>query len=214
VITTDQHRADKCNRPPGVEAVTISAAFGSSTGGEDRGHYAGPVLQVETTRAARSHADKLALVTAVVNAAPGEPETDWIEWKSQLDLTTADDRFKCVKAILGFGNRDPAFARNHADGCAYFVVGAAPGGAGGTTRHDPADVENCEGDTPHDQAGRDWLRGSWMCQAGAATCVMAAALQADAPAPSIGRGGRPWRPRSAASESVAKQEVRAPSSTG
>jgi hypothetical protein len=91
------------------------------------------MLEVDTTRPARSHGDKVALVRAVVAAPAGEPETDWAEWKSDLNLTDAEQRFKCVKAILGFGNRDPAHARRHADGCAYFIVGAEPGAVTGTT---------------------------------------------------------------------------------
>jgi hypothetical protein len=85
------------------------------------------MLQVDTSRTARSHADKVALIDTLVAAPVGEPETDRVEWKSHVDLTDAEWKFKCAKAILGFGNRDPAAARNHAEGCAYFIAGAEPG---------------------------------------------------------------------------------------
>jgi hypothetical protein len=48
-----------------------------------------------------------------------------VEWKSQIDLTDAEWKFRCGKSILGLGNRDPAFARNRADGCSYFIAGAS-----------------------------------------------------------------------------------------
>lgn len=99
------------------------------------------MLNLSFDRAARSHTERLALINAIKGAPPTEPETDWVEWKSQIDLTTPEWRFKCAKSVLGFGNRDPSFAAQHFDGCAYLVVGVEPGGLTGTTAHDPADVE-------------------------------------------------------------------------
>ena len=88
------------------------------------------------------HAEKLALVDAILTAPITEPETDWIEWTSVVDMSTREWQFTCAKAALGFGNRDPVVAKNHADGCAYFVAGVEPGQLVGVTVHDAATVEN------------------------------------------------------------------------
>ncbi len=101
----------------------------------------GCVLTVDVTRAARSHHDRIKLLEAIRDAPVHEPETDWLEWKSQLDLSQADGRATAARSILAFGNRDPVFAATQADGCGYLVAGLAPGSLTGITPHDPADVE-------------------------------------------------------------------------
>jgi hypothetical protein len=63
------------------------------------------MLQVDLTRAARSHSELRALVEAVRDAPVGEPETDWIEWKSSVDVSTLEGSFKVARSVLGFGNR-------------------------------------------------------------------------------------------------------------
>jgi len=99
------------------------------------------MLNVDLTRAARSHTERVALITAIETAPASEPEADWVEWKSQLDLSGAEGAFKCASSLLGFGNRDPDYASRYAHGCAYFLVGVEPTNLTGTTVHDPADVE-------------------------------------------------------------------------
>jgi hypothetical protein len=99
------------------------------------------MLNVDLTRAARSHAERLALVQAVAAAPAHEPETDWIEWKSALDVSSTEGSFAIARGILGFGNRDPAFAARFARGCAYFLVGVEAGAVVGVTPHDSADIE-------------------------------------------------------------------------
>jgi hypothetical protein len=99
------------------------------------------MLNVDLTRAARSRSERIAVIEAVANAAPHEPETDWIEWKSDLDVSTIEGSFKVARGLLGFGNRDPAHAARFARGCAYFLVGVEAGNLVATHPHDSADVE-------------------------------------------------------------------------
>jgi hypothetical protein len=99
------------------------------------------VLNVDLRRAARSHSERIAVVEAVADSAAHEPETDWIEWKSNLDISTTEGSFSVARSILGFGNRDPGYAARFARGCAYFLVGVEPGNVFGTQPHDPANTE-------------------------------------------------------------------------
>jgi hypothetical protein len=83
-------------------------------------------LNIDTTRAFRRPADKQTLVEAVFNAQPTD-ENDWLEWKSSLDLATAEGRFTVAKHILGMANRLPDRAVLYAEGCGYVLVGVEPG---------------------------------------------------------------------------------------
>jgi hypothetical protein len=65
-------------------------------------------------------------------------ETDWLEWKVGLDLTTPEGRFQVAKQILGFANRSPERAAVHAAGCGYVVLGVEPGNLAGQEPIDPA----------------------------------------------------------------------------
>ena len=69
----------------------------------------------DVTIAARGMTDLEGLVRDVIAAEP-ENETDWIEWKSSLDLLIPRDRFAIAKRILGFSNRDPIRAAKYMGG--------------------------------------------------------------------------------------------------
>jgi hypothetical protein len=99
------------------------------------------VLPIDVSRPARSYSERLALVKAVAGAPPSEPETDWLEWKSQLDVSSKAGAYAAARSVLGFGNRDPDHARRFAKGCAYLLAGVEPGNLAGVAVHDPADVE-------------------------------------------------------------------------
>jgi hypothetical protein len=99
------------------------------------------MLNVDLTRAARSQSERIAVIDAVANAGPHEPETDSIEWKSNLDVSTTEGAFKVARGILGFGNRDPGYSLRFARGCAYFLVGVEAGSLVGAQAHDSADVD-------------------------------------------------------------------------
>lgn len=93
--------------------------------------------RLDSTRAYRSPDDLHDLVEAVYNGHV-YGEQDWIEWKSQLDLTTAHGLFKIGKAVLSFANREPDVAQLKAEGAAYLVVGVEPRTTRGITPIDPS----------------------------------------------------------------------------
>jgi hypothetical protein len=88
----------------------------------------------------RDFARRVELVETLVAAPLATQEQDWIEWKSHVDLSSADGKFVIAKQILGFANRDPVTSRLKAGGCAFLVVGAVPGDCPGAPVHDVADV--------------------------------------------------------------------------
>ncbi len=69
-------------------------------------------------------------------------ETDWLEWKSALDLTTAAARFEVSRQILGMANRVPGLARRNCGGYGYILVGVEPGAMPGTDPIDPAQLHD------------------------------------------------------------------------
>jgi hypothetical protein len=93
---------------------------------------------LDTTRDFRTPSELRELVEAIFNSPPGTQETNWLEWKSQLDLGTLEGRFAIAKAILGFANRSVGQAQLKCAGVAYIVVGVEPGAAAGVTPVDHA----------------------------------------------------------------------------
>ncbi len=103
-------------------------------------------LNIDMSRALRSRAELTALVESIVQAPPTEQETDYVEWKSTLDLrATAKDRFAAGKHLLGMGNRHPDRAARTFDGCGYLVIGAEPQSLHGVTAEDASNLENWVG---------------------------------------------------------------------
>lgn len=98
------------------------------------------MIRIDSSRRLRSHADLKGLVEAVFDAA-SEDETDWVEWKTDLDLDTHEGQGTVARHILGFANRQPEHAARHVGGCGYLVVGVEPGRAPGLKPVDPADLE-------------------------------------------------------------------------
>ena len=97
------------------------------------------VSAIDTTKASRTQAELLAVVQAVYNDLPAVAhETNWLEWKSQLDLDTSEGKGILAKAILGFANRSVAQAQLAVEGYAYVVVGVAPQSAQGVVNLDHA----------------------------------------------------------------------------
>jgi hypothetical protein len=97
-------------------------------------------LELDTTSAIRLHSQFVRLVSAVIAATPHD-ETDWIEWKSELDLTLPDGFGSIAHHILAFANRDPDYASAACEGYGYLVVGAQPGKVLGVASIDPAELE-------------------------------------------------------------------------
>ena len=57
------------------------------------------MLNVDLTRAARSYSERIAVIEAVANSAAHEPETDWIEWKSNLDVSSNEGAFSVARGV-------------------------------------------------------------------------------------------------------------------
>lgn len=109
--------------------------------------YADPVdprpitlSDIDTTRALRTDDELLRLVAAIHGSRPEAQETNWLEWKSTLDLSVTAGKFAVAKAVLGFANRSVDDARPHCGGVAYMVVGVEPGAAAGIPAIDHADL--------------------------------------------------------------------------
>lgn len=98
-------------------------------------------LPIDTNRAARSRAARQALVEAVRDAPASEQETNWLEWKGQLDLTDKATHTALAKAVLGFANRNPDRAALAMGGAAYLLVGVEPGSLRGVQPVDMAALE-------------------------------------------------------------------------
>lgn len=81
------------------------------------------------------------LLEAVENAHPHD-ESEWIEFKADLDPTTKNGASAIAKAVVAFANRDPDRAQRWCGGHAYVVVGLAPGNLAGALEIDPADLHN------------------------------------------------------------------------
>jgi hypothetical protein len=99
-------------------------------------------LPVDATQALRTLPELRTLITSIRDASPTEPETDAIEWKRSLDLTSAEDRFNLARHVLGMGNRIPAVAERSFQGCGYVLVGVEPQRLAGCPVWDPADIDN------------------------------------------------------------------------
>ncbi|HWU31706.1 MAG TPA: ATP-binding protein [Marmoricola sp.] len=79
---------------------------------------------------------------AAIEAATAGDENEWVEFKADLDPTTADGRASLAKAVVAFANRDPRVAQKWFGGHGVVVVGLAPGKVAGTPEIDPADLHN------------------------------------------------------------------------
>jgi hypothetical protein len=82
------------------------------------------------------------LVRAVAAATPDEPETDALEWKGALDLSSRKARFDLARHLLGFGNRSVPQSQRRFEGFAYLLAGVAPCDLCGITLPDPAELHN------------------------------------------------------------------------
>lgn len=81
------------------------------------------------------------LLNAIEGANPAD-ESEWIEFKANVDFSTREHRPVVAKAIVAFANRDPERARQWLDGRALVVIGLEPGNVVGTPVHDPANLHN------------------------------------------------------------------------
>jgi hypothetical protein len=96
-------------------------------------------IEIDTSRDLRGVSDLQALVAAVV-AAHEHDESDWLEWKLDLELSTKEGCLAVARNVLGMANRQPDRAAIHCGGLGFVVVGAAPGTLSGINSVDPADL--------------------------------------------------------------------------
>jgi hypothetical protein len=113
-------------------------------------------LAIDLSRAAASPTAREALVDAILKAPAHEPETDYLEWKSALDLSEKHRRAEVATDILAFANRDVAVAARHMDGTAYLVIGVEPGNLAGVQPVDPARLVDWVAPHVGGQAGPQW----------------------------------------------------------
>jgi hypothetical protein len=97
------------------------------------------MLDFDSSRAVMGLPERQRLIGAVLGASAAD-ETQWLEWKSSLEIPKARGQFTVAKGILGFANRMPDTASRWAGGHAYFLVGVEPGNLCGTPQHDGADL--------------------------------------------------------------------------
>ncbi|MGC1184223.1 MAG: hypothetical protein WBA31_03605 [Candidatus Dormiibacterota bacterium] len=94
-------------------------------------------LDLDTRAALRGISDIRRLVNAILAASPTD-ETDWLEWKSGLNLGTREGCFAVARTVLGMANRMPEDAARACEGVGYVVVGAEPGNLNGVESVDSA----------------------------------------------------------------------------
>lgn len=99
-------------------------------------------LPIDISRPLRTRSEQVGLVEAVRDAATHEQETNALEWKGSLDLSSKRDLTKIVKAVLSFANRQPDEASRAFGGCAYLLVGVGPGALAGVQPIDAAKLES------------------------------------------------------------------------
>lgn len=81
------------------------------------------------------------LLEAIDNASPGD-ESEWIEFKANLDPRQKINRPVLAKAVVAFANREVARAAQHFDGHGLIVIGLEPGNLVGAPEIDPAELHD------------------------------------------------------------------------
>jgi hypothetical protein len=99
-------------------------------------------LELDTSTPIRSPSRQRELVRAIYDANPSEQETEWLEWKTQVDLTKKRWRAEIGRQVIGMANRDPNTAAQWADGCGFIVLGVAPHQLVGCPIYDNAQIED------------------------------------------------------------------------
>ncbi|MBO8187284.1 AlbA family DNA-binding domain-containing protein [Streptomyces spirodelae] len=98
-------------------------------------------LNIDQTSPFRSPLQLRALVEAVKDAGEHD-ENDWIEWKSNYDLSEKKSKALLARHILAMANRSVERSRQAAGGFGYILVGVEPGNLAGVETIDLADLES------------------------------------------------------------------------
>jgi hypothetical protein len=99
-------------------------------------------LSIDSSRAIRGPTARRQLVEALRDASSDSQESDWLEWKSQVDLSAKHWHGELARQIFGMANRSPERAARSAGGHGYIVCGVHPGSVDGVAFLDPADLES------------------------------------------------------------------------
>lgn len=94
-------------------------------------------LDLDVSRPLRGIDGRRDLVNAIVGAHSSE-ESEWLEWKTELDLNTKPGCFHVAKAILGMANRPVEVAARTCGGFGYVAVGVEPENLAGVGMPDPS----------------------------------------------------------------------------
>jgi hypothetical protein len=98
-------------------------------------------LNVDHSKAFRTPLQLRSLVEAVKNAGEHD-ENDWIEWKSNYNLSEKQTKATLARHILAMANRSVEKSSQVANGYGYILVGVEPGGVSGVATIDLADLES------------------------------------------------------------------------
>jgi hypothetical protein len=98
------------------------------------------VIDFDLSRRPSRPLEWVALAEAIRDADELD-ESQWLEFKSQLDWSNAAHLANLSRAILGLANRDPALSRRTLEGRSIVSIGLAPGVLQGVERIDPADLD-------------------------------------------------------------------------
>jgi len=98
-------------------------------------------LNLDTLKPLRSLPRLEELVRAVRDAPTSTQEQHFVEWKREGDAADKKWRGELAMQVLGMANRDPDAAAAWFGGCAYVLLGVAPGSLNGTPVHDSAKIE-------------------------------------------------------------------------
>jgi hypothetical protein len=99
-------------------------------------------LNVDTSKPLRSLPRLEELARAVFDAPASTQEMSCVEWKSEGNAADKKWRAELAKQVLGMANRDPDGAAAWFAGCAYVMLGVAPGELKGTPVYDSAKIES------------------------------------------------------------------------
>ena len=99
-------------------------------------------MDLDTGRVARKPSERKAIVRYVYETKEAI-ESDWLEWKSEFDLSETRYRGPAAKHILAFANRHPDKAARNAGGVGYLLIGVEPGSLPGVPElWDPEKIES------------------------------------------------------------------------
>ncbi|WP_409056828.1 ATP-binding protein [Streptomyces sp. SYP-A7185] len=119
-------------------------------------------LDIDHTAPFRTPLQLRSLVVAIQSAGEHD-ESDWIEWKSNYDLSEKSTKATLARHIIALANRTVEKSRQAAGGHGYIIVGVEPGNLEGVRTIDLADLES--GVRPYlGPLGPEWIPAYISCE--------------------------------------------------